>query len=113
MTPLGRRVLLKVPETTGKIGSIHIPESAQRKPQEGEVIAVGDQVRDVQVGDRVLFGRFSGQEYAPYGVVVWERDLIAKFGNNVLMGHLDALHASNEWNDTADFLARFLGWDRE
>ena len=77
MTPLGRRVLLKVPEVTGKIGSIHIPESAQRKPQEGEVIAVGADVRDVEVGDRVLFGRHSGLEFEEYGVVVWERDLIA------------------------------------
>lgn len=76
MQPLGRRLLVKIPEVTGKIGSIHIPESAQRRPQEGEVIAVGPDVQDLKVGDRVLFSRHSGLEFEGYGMVIWERDVI-------------------------------------
>lgn len=76
MQPLGRRILVKIPETTGKIGLIHIPESAQRKPQEGEVLRVGAQVQDIRVGDRVLFSRHSGMEFEGYGLVIWERDVI-------------------------------------
>jgi len=49
----------------------HIPDSAKEKPQEGEVVAVGTGKRledgklvplDVQVGDRILFGKYSGSE---------------------------------------------------
>lgn len=76
MQPLGKRVLVKIPEVTGMIGSIHIPESAQRRPQEGEVIAVGAEVQDLKIGDRVLFGRYSGEDYGKYGRVLWERDVI-------------------------------------
>ena len=52
-------------------GGIIIPDSAKEKPQEGEVIAVGEGKRnddgkrialDVQAGDRVLFGKYSGSE---------------------------------------------------
>jgi chaperonin GroES len=52
-------------------GGLHIPDSAQEKPQEGEVIAVGKGKRlddgkltplDVKVGDRVLLGKYSGSE---------------------------------------------------
>jgi chaperonin GroES len=52
-------------------GGIIIPDSAKEKPQEGEVIAVGEgkykedgtrQTLDVRVGDRVLFGKYSGSE---------------------------------------------------
>ncbi len=52
-------------------GGIIIPDTAKEKPQEGEVIAVGPGVRDergqlvaldVKVGDRVLFGKWSGTE---------------------------------------------------
>ena len=52
-------------------GGIIIPDTAKEKPQEGEVIAVGEGKRkddgtrvglDVQVGDRVLFGKYSGSE---------------------------------------------------
>ena len=74
--PSGRRVLIKIPEITGKIGLIHIPESARRRPQEGEVLAVGTDVQDLRVGDRVLFSRFSGIEFEGHGIVIWEKDVI-------------------------------------
>ena len=72
ITPLHDRVLVKRVEETEQIrGGILIPDSAKEKPQEGEVIAVGDgkykedgsrQPLDVAAGDRVLFGKYTGSE---------------------------------------------------
>jgi chaperonin GroES len=70
--PLGDRVLVKrVSEEEKTKGGIIIPDTAKEKPQEGEVVAVGPGGRDedgeripmdVQVGDRILFGKWSGTE---------------------------------------------------
>jgi chaperonin GroES len=71
VTPLHDRVLIKrIEEKETVKGGIIIPDTAKEKPQEGEVIAVGagkieKGVRvalDVKVGDRVLFGKYSGTE---------------------------------------------------
>ena len=70
--PLGDRVLIQriEPEETVK-GGIIIPDTAKEKPMEGKVIAVGsgrvekDGKRiplEVKVGDRILFGKYAGQE---------------------------------------------------
>ena len=70
--PLHDRVLVKrVKEEEKTKGGIIIPDTAQEKPQEGEVVAVGPGTRDedgerialdVKVGDRILFGKWSGTE---------------------------------------------------
>jgi chaperonin GroES len=70
--PLGDRVLVKRVEEEAKTkGGIIIPDTAKEKPQEGEVISVGPGARDesgtiqpldVTVGDRILFGKWSGSE---------------------------------------------------
>jgi chaperonin GroES len=70
--PLHDRVVVKrVKEEEKTRGGINIPETAQEKPQEGDVVAVGPGARDddgeyikpdVQVGDRILFGKWSGTE---------------------------------------------------
>ena len=70
--PLGDRVLVRRVEEEQKTkGGIIIPDSAKEKPQEGEVLAVGPGARDdsgklqpldVSVGDRILFGKWSGTE---------------------------------------------------
>ena len=70
--PLHDRVLIKRIEEQETIrGGIIIPDTAKEKPQEGEVVAVGEgkyredgtrQTLDVRVGDRVLFGKYSGSE---------------------------------------------------
>ena len=70
--PLGDRVLVRRVEEEAKTkGGIIIPDSAKEKPQEGEVLAVGPGARDdsgklqpldVKVGDRILFGKWSGTE---------------------------------------------------
>lgn len=70
--PLHDRVLLRRVEEEGKTaGGIIIPDTAQEKPMEGEIISVGSGTRnekgditplDVKAGDRVLFGKWSGTE---------------------------------------------------
>ena len=70
--PLHDRVLIKVLDSEEKTaGGIIIPDTAKEKPQEGEVVAVGPGARnnegkitplDVKIGDRVLFGKWSGTE---------------------------------------------------
>ena len=70
--PLQDRVLVRrVAEEEKTKGGIIIPDSAKEKPQEGEIVAVGPGGRDesgklipidVKVGDKVLFGKWSGTE---------------------------------------------------
>ena len=70
--PLHDRILVRRIEAEEKTaGGIIIPDTAKEKPQEGEVIAVGPGARDesgkltpldVKVGDRILFGKWSGTE---------------------------------------------------
>ncbi len=87
--PLHDRVVIKRIEAEEKTtGGIIIPDTAKEKPQEGEVIAVGPGGRDesgklipidVKVGDRVLFGKWSGTEVKLDGVeylIMKESDLM-------------------------------------
>ena len=70
--PLHDRVVVRRIESEAKsAGGIIIPDTAKEKPQEGEIIAVGPGGRDetgklipldVKVGDRILFGKWSGTE---------------------------------------------------
>ncbi|MSP88269.1 MAG: co-chaperone GroES [Alphaproteobacteria bacterium] len=72
LRPLQDRVLIRRIEQESKSsGGIIIPDTAQEKPGEGEIVAVGPGVRDehgkiqpldVKAGDRVLFGKWSGTE---------------------------------------------------
>jgi len=71
-TPLHDRVLVRRIEGEAKTaGGLIIPDSAKEKPQEGEVVAVGEGARKesgelipmaVKAGDRILFGKWSGTE---------------------------------------------------
>jgi chaperonin GroES len=63
LKPLGDRVLVKQDdaETTTKSGLI-IPDNAQEKPQTGRVLDIGNECKDVSIGDQILFGRYAGQE---------------------------------------------------
>jgi chaperonin GroES len=70
--PLYDRVVVKRIEQKEQMhGGLYIPDSAKEKPQEGEVVAVGKGKRledgkviplDVQTGDRILFGKYSGSD---------------------------------------------------
>ncbi len=88
--PLQDRVILKrVKEEEKTKGGIFIPDTAKEKPIEGEVVAVGNgkvledgtvQKVDVKIGDRVLFGKYSGTEVKLDGeerLIVREDDILA------------------------------------
>ena len=88
-TPLHDRVLVRRIEAEEKTaGGIIIPDTAKEKPQEGEVIAVGAGARDedgdripldVKVGDRILFGKWSGTEVKLDGedlIIMKESDIL-------------------------------------
>jgi len=91
--PLADRVVVKrIPEETKSKGGIIIPDTAKEKPVEGTVVAVGSgkvlksgKVRelDVKAGDRVLFGKYSGNEIKVDGVehvILNEDDILAVVG---------------------------------
>ena len=87
--PLFDRVLVKrMPEDTKTAGGIIIPDTAKEKPSKGEVVAIGTGDRDeqgrtipmtVKVGDKVLFGKWSGTEVKIDGeelVIMKEADVL-------------------------------------
>ena len=91
--PLHDRVLVRRLEAEEKTaGGIIIPDNAKEKPSEGEVIAVGDGAYnedgdrikpDVQAGDRVLFGKWSGTEVKIDGedlIIMKESDIMGILG---------------------------------
>jgi chaperonin GroES len=92
LTPLGDRILIRRTEEDEQTtsGGIIIPDTAKEKPQEGEVIAVGQgrildngdrQPIDVAAGDKILFGKYSGTEVAYDNeelLILREDDILAK-----------------------------------
>jgi chaperonin GroES len=91
--PLHDRVVVRRIEADQKTaGGIIIPDNAQEKPSEGEVIALGEGNRDddgdripldVKVGDRVLFGKWSGTEVKINGedlLIMKESDIMGVVG---------------------------------
>ena len=87
--PLHDRVVVRrVDEIEKTAGGILIPDTAREKPTEGEVVAVGPGVRsddgkihalDVKTGDRVLFGKWSGNEVKLDGedlIIMKESDIM-------------------------------------
>ncbi len=87
--PLHDRVLLRrVGEEEKSAGGIIIPDTAQEKPSEGVVVAVGSGIRaddgtvrelDVKVGNRVLFGKFGGTDVKVDGedlLILRESDIL-------------------------------------
>jgi chaperonin GroES len=90
ITPLHDRVVVRrLPEEETAKGGIIIPDSAKEKPHEGEVISVGagkmEKGRrvplDVKAGDRILFGKYTGNEIKIDGeeyLILREEDILAK-----------------------------------
>jgi len=87
--PLYDRIVVKrIEEKETKVGGLFIPDSAKEKPQEGEVVAVGQGKRndegkliplDVKAGDRILFGKYSGSETKLDGneyIIMREEDVL-------------------------------------
>jgi chaperonin GroES len=94
ITPLHDRVLVRRLEEKETVkGGIIIPDSAKEKPQEGEVIAVGNGRRekgeliplDVKPGDRILFGKYSGNDIKiddDEYMILKEDEILAKIGGS-------------------------------
>jgi chaperonin GroES len=93
VTPLHDRVLVRRLEEKESVkGGIIIPDSAKEKPQEGEVVAVGagklndkgERIQlDVKVGDRILFGKYSGNDIKIEDeefLILKEDEILAKIG---------------------------------
>ena len=93
--PLYDRIVVKrIEEKEQMQGGLYIPDTAKEKPQEGEVVAVGKGKRledgkvvalDVQVGDRILFGKYSGSEIKIDGndfVILREDEILAVINSN-------------------------------
>lgn len=92
--PLYDRIVVKRIEQKEQMqGGLYIPDSAKEKPQEGEVVAVGKGKRlengttvplDVQPGDRILFGKYSGSD------IKLENDEYLIMREDEVLGILDA-----------------------
>jgi chaperonin GroES len=91
--PLHDRILVKrVEEQEAIRGGIIIPDSAKEKPQEGEVVAIGNGARledgtkapmSVKEGDKILFGKYSGSEVTLEGteyIIFREDEVLAVLG---------------------------------
>lgn len=94
LRPLGDRVIVKPLEAEEKTkGGIVLPDTAKEKPQEGKVVAVGKgkildsgavQTPDVKVGDKILYGKYSGSEITTRDgeelLIMREEDILAVIG---------------------------------
>ena len=92
VTPLADRVVIRtLDEATQMRGGLYIPDTAKEKPQQGEIVAVGPGrfekdkrvPMDVKVGDRVLYGKYSGTEVTLDGeqlLILKESDILAIVG---------------------------------
>ena len=91
--PLADRVVVKALEETETMrGGLYIPDTAKEKPQQGEVVAVGpgklsDEGKriemELKVGDKVLYGKYSGTEVTVDGeqvLILRESDVLAVVG---------------------------------
>lgn len=76
--PQGKRVVLRPLAPATKVGSILLPESAQKKPQIGKVYAVASQVQELSCDDEVYYPQYSGTEVEIEGekLVIIEADEI-------------------------------------
>jgi chaperonin GroES len=92
VAPLADRVVIKATEDAEQMrGGLYIPDTAKEKPQQGEIVAVGpgrfDEGKrvpmDVKVGDKVLYGKYSGTEVTIDGeqlLILRESDVLAVIG---------------------------------
>ena len=92
VTPLADRVVVKALEEAEQMrGGLYIPDTAKEKPQQGEIVAVGPGKYEdgklvpmtVKVGDKVLYGKYSGTEVTIDGeqyLILRESDVLAIVG---------------------------------
>lgn len=90
--PLEDRVVIRASDEAEQMrGGLYIPDTAREKPTQGEVVAVGpgrfekgERVpMDLQVGDKVLYGKYSGTAFTVEGeevIIIKASDVLAKLG---------------------------------
>ena len=94
VSPLADRVVIKALEETEQMrGGLYIPDTAKEKPQQGEIVAVGPGrfekdkrvPMDVKVGDKVLYGKYSGTEVTLDGeqLLILKEDDVSRSSANV------------------------------
>lgn len=77
LKPLADRIIVqRFDAETKSRGGLIIPDSVQEKPQRGKVVAIGMQVKELKVGDVVLFKKYSGSE-ADAALIMKEEDVMA------------------------------------
>ncbi len=82
--PLDERVLVEPVDHEEKVGSIIIPDTAKEKPSMGKVVAVGtdeELQKVIAVGDKVIFGKYAGEEIKVEGIkhlIISRSDIFAK-----------------------------------
>ena len=85
LKPLQTRILIKPAESENKTGTgILIPEIAQKQSQEGEVLAVGKDVKEVKEGDQIIFSKYGTTDVKLDGeelLMVKEEDILAVVEN--------------------------------
>jgi len=78
--PLKERVFVSYTEEAEKTaGGIYLPDTAKEKPQKGKVEAIGSEVKEVKVGDVVLFDKYSGSKINIEGteyLILKEEDIL-------------------------------------
>lgn len=81
LQPLADRIVLEQLDSEEKTASgIILPDSAKEKPSEGKVLAVGSDVKEVKVGDRVLYSKYGPNEAKVDGkelMIAKEEDVLA------------------------------------
>jgi chaperonin GroES len=81
--PLRDRVFVSYSEEAEKTaGGLYIPEAAKEKPQKGKIEAVGSEVKNLKVGDQILFDKYSGSKINMDGtdyLIVKEEDVLGVF----------------------------------
>ncbi|MEJ2182113.1 MAG: co-chaperone GroES [Nitrospirota bacterium] len=81
LKPLKDRVVVSYAEEPEKTsGGIYVPDTAKERPQQGTVEAVGSEVKEVKVGDKVLFDKYTGSKVKvgdSEQLVVKEEDILA------------------------------------
>jgi chaperonin GroES len=81
LKPLKDRVVVSYAAAEDKTaGGLYVPDSAKEKPQEGKVEAVGSEVKEVKVGDKVLFEKYGGSKVKVGSddmLIVKEEDILA------------------------------------
>lgn len=81
--PLKDRVFVSYAgEMEKTAGGIYIPEAAKEKPQRGKIEAVGSEVKNVKVGDQILFDKYSGAKISIDNVeylILKEEDILGLF----------------------------------